>query len=275
VYNKNNFVVYKISGMKELVIEYKLIDHINKIRTKHVYCVKLLWEPEIINSDIEKIKNDVKDILNKYVSTDYKLVCEYSSKKQKKVLIDGFMKQVKFFKKCCYDYSKGNNPCDEGSIFAYKWIDGTKFQGEYTGGKINLIQGGGSMIDIKSILGIEDMRPIGSAGHIVSMEDVREMGPTMPSTKYTGITTDFGPTGEIRSTIGPESMPGSTMETSIEGSLMRTDDGTPSIAGWPLGTGPSIGTAGLGMSIESQNQISNLIGGKYHKYKIKYLSMNN
>lgn len=121
--------------MKELLIEYKLIDHTSQQMTKHVYCVKLPWENEVNQTDIDNIKTDAKTKFDQFIN-EYVLVCEHVYKREKKALVDGNMRQVKFFKKLCYDYSKGVKPCDDGSIFKYKWVEGTHTKGEYSGGKI-------------------------------------------------------------------------------------------------------------------------------------------
>ena len=116
--------------MKELLIEYKLIDHTTKQMTKHTHCVKLPWADEITQNDVEQIKNQAKVILEQMI-VGYKLIKDSSSKKEKKVLVDGVLKQVKFFKKCCYTYSKGDNVCDEATIFKYKWLEGTRTKSDY------------------------------------------------------------------------------------------------------------------------------------------------
>jgi hypothetical protein len=104
--------------MKELIFEYKLTNHTSK--------------------QITKIKDAAKNIMDSKFAQDYKLICEHSRKKEKKVLVDNSMKQVKFVKKCCYDYSKGDDPCDRGLKYKYQWVEGTKTKLSYENGGMSI-----------------------------------------------------------------------------------------------------------------------------------------
>lgn len=121
--------------MKEIVFEYKLINHNTKQVTKYVYCVEFPWKMNVGRDEIEQVKNQVKDNLNKYIE-GYTLKCEHVKMGEMKALVDGSMIQVKFCKKLCFDFSMGEKPCEEGGIFKYEWIKGGKMHAKYSEGMV-------------------------------------------------------------------------------------------------------------------------------------------
>ena len=121
--------------MKELIIAYKLFNHEDGYITKHVYCVKLPRTQELNKDQIDSIKKEVRQYLDKYTE-GYTLVCEHVSKHEKKMLIEGTMRQVKFYKKVCFDYSRGTKPCDDATLFNYEWHEGEKIYKKYVNGNL-------------------------------------------------------------------------------------------------------------------------------------------
>lgn len=126
--------------MKELIIEATLIDHTTKSKSVLLYCIKLDWNQNYTHEMLHPIKEAAKAQLAPHLQ-GYRLVCDQDKLNEKKVLVDGVMKQVKYVKVCCMKLVKGelapvNGVCMPGEVHKYAWRGKTVFHGEYKNGMI-------------------------------------------------------------------------------------------------------------------------------------------